>query len=548
MRIAIYDRYLSTAGGGERYSCKAAEVLAGVHTFQVDILTDIYADKEEVAKKLNLDLSKVGLRIFPLISDDFAEDITREYDLFVNCTYLSPLASYAKKSIYLCYFPTPFDVDFTWVHRFLLLFRPAAILLFKMASAMTSHFREVKILEGLHESKRFLLRRGSWAGKKTRIVFRKDIEDLALGFKNPLSSFLEEVNIKVVLSCNDVFEEQSMTLKKGCKTVYRPSREFSQKIIKSGVREFYLTVLSDTFVPNKNSPDVEDARELGFVLYDESKVNRFKRLLLKAVGYVPLFLVSYPFNHKFLQTYELVIAISEYSRYWVQRYWKRSSRILFPPVDIQSFHCAPKEKIIISVGRFFPEHHNKKQLELAHVFLALLKQNPQEMQGYKLCLAGGLSDKKSHIEYVDKIKELTKGYPVEVMTNIGFGELVDLFARAKIFWHASGAGVSPEKHPEKFEHFGITTVEAMASGAIPIVINKGGQVEIIRDGENGFLFEDFDALKKKTLEVIADEDKFEDIKKRAMSDSLMFSNEQFSENLLKIIKDVFNGPQHAKRY
>ncbi|GAH99470.1 unnamed protein product [marine sediment metagenome] len=27
-KIAIYDRYLSTVGGGERYSCKIAEVLS----------------------------------------------------------------------------------------------------------------------------------------------------------------------------------------------------------------------------------------------------------------------------------------------------------------------------------------------------------------------------------------------------------------------------------------------------------------------------------------------------------------------------------------
>jgi len=541
MKIALYDRYLSTAGGGERYSCKAAEVLADVDEFSVDILTDIYADKEEVAKKLNLDLRKVNLRIFPLISDDFAEEITKEYDLFINCTYLSPLASYAKKNIYLCYFPTPFDVDFKWIHRFLLLLRPAAILLFKMASKMTADFGEIKILEGLYESKRFLLRRGSWAGKKAKMIFKKNIDDFALGFKNPMSSPLEEVRIKIVLSFDDIMDERRLVVKKGQKILYRPGREALDRIKQKKPGDFLVTVYSDTFVPNKNSPSVEDSRELGYVLYDESRVNRFKKWVLKAVGYIPLFLISYPLNHQFLNTYDQIISISEYSSAWIKKTWKRSSVILFPPVDIQSFRCAAKENIILSVGRFFPEHHNKKQLELTRVFLDLLRQNPDEMKGYKLCLAGGLSDKKSHRAYVDQIKELAQGAPVEVLTNISFKDLVDLFSKSKIFWHASGAGVSPEKHPEKFEHFGITTVEAMASGSIPIVINKGGQVEIIKDGESGFLFEDFEELKKKTLEVIADENKFEDLKKRAMSESLRFSNENFKKNLLKIIDDVERG-------
>jgi len=541
IRIAIYDRYLSTAGGGERYSCKAAQVLADRDGFSVDMLTDIHADKDEVSKKLNLDLSKVNLRVFPLISDDFAEEITRQYDVFINCTYLSALSSYAKKSIYLCYFPTPFDVDFKFIHRFLLLFRPAAIMLFKIASKMTSDFKEVNILEGLYESKRFLLRRGSWAGKKARIIFKKDIGDFALGLKNPSSSPLDKVDVRVVLGWADIVHEETITLKKGEKRIYRPPASLAAKMREKDPGGLNLTLYSDTFVPKMNNSGIEDSRELGFVVYDESNEARLKKLVLKAVGYVPLFLSSYPLNLRFLNTYEKIVSISEYSSGWIKRYWKRSSEILFPPVDIKSFKCTSKENIIVSVGRFFPEHHNKKQLELAEVFIDLLKTDPALMKGYRLCLAGGLSDKKSHIEYVNKIRKISEGYPIEILTNIGFSDLVSLFSKSKIFWHASGAGVSPGKHPEKFEHFGITTVEAMASGTIPIVINKGGQVEIIEDGKNGFLFEDFEELKKKTLEVIADEDSFEHIRQKAMDDSHKFSNENFGSNLFKIIEDLIDG-------
>jgi len=121
-KIAIYDRYLSTAGGGERYSCEIAEVLSKQNGFKVDLITDIFADLKKVSRRLNLDLSRVNLKIFPFISEDYTVKITKKYDLFINATYLSSLPAFGKKNIYLCYFPTPFDVDFKFIHKFLLFF------------------------------------------------------------------------------------------------------------------------------------------------------------------------------------------------------------------------------------------------------------------------------------------------------------------------------------------------------------------------------------------------------------------------------------------
>jgi len=36
------------------------------------------------------------------------------------------------------------------------------------------------------------------------------------------------------------------------------------------------------------------------------------------------------------------------------------------------------------------------------------------------------------------------------------------------------------------EHFGITTVEAMAAGCVPLVYDSGGQAEIVSSGYNGY--------------------------------------------------------------
>ena len=56
--------------------------------------------------------------------------------------------------------------------------------------------------------------------------------------------------------------------------------------------------------------------------------------------------------------------------------------------------------------------------------------------------------------------------------------------------------------PEKQEHFGITTVEAMSTGAIPVVINTAGQSEIIENNKNGYLWSNPEELIKYTKESI----------------------------------------------
>lgn len=557
LKIGIYDRYLNTLGGGERYSCKMAEILSKKIPATVDLITDIYSNLGDVSKRLNLDLSKVNLKIFPFISEDYASKITGSYDIFINATYLSSLPASAGYNIYLCYFPTSFSSDFKFIHRFLLLFfRLPAIWLFKIADKMIENSSFMEVKEGLYDVKRFMLKRGSWSSG--RVIFKvknfslKNIYfgKLNLGFKNPSSSQIKEMNVTVkVFSTGrdgsdtrdesadfEMENEGNLFFEK--KFLLKSEEKINFEIPLTAENGNMILITSDTFIPSKLSKVVVDSRELGVVVYDNNRSSVLKKIILKVLGFIPLFLVTYPSKLKFLSSYQKVLSISNYSQYWVKKFWRRESTVLFPPVDIGSFYSKKKEKIILSVGRFFPEHHNKKQLELARVFIELCRQHPEEMKGYELVLAGGLENRKTHLDYVDKINEISKGFPIRIMANIPWSDLMEMFAKAEIFWHGSGIGEDEQKHPEKFEHFGITTVEAMAAGCIPIVINKGGQKEIISEAKNGYKFENFNELKEKTLMVIKNPQKLNEIRENAKKDSRLFSNEVFEKNLLEIIKIV----------
>jgi len=541
-KIAIYDRYLSTAGGGERYSCKMAEILSKVPGYSVDLITDIFADLDKISGKLHLDLSKVKLKLFPYISDDYARRLTGKYDLFINATYLSALSPHGKKNIYLCYFPTLFNVDFGFLHRFLLIFfRLPAIWLFKLAARLTGGFTDINIEEGLYEPKRFMLRRGGWSNGSASLIVDGSC-GFRLGIKNPSRSLLKEMKVKVSAFAikedggqaqKPVFEYEEI-IKKGRRQTVYPGLDRS-------VAKYRILIETDTFIPSSGDSFTADSRKLGAVLYNESGTGILKKIILKAIGYVPLFLTTFPRDLKFLDSYQKIVSISGYSSCWIEKYWKRKSTILFPPVDIESFapeKNAAREKAILSVGRFFPQHHNKKQYELASAFIDMVKKYPADLEGYTLYLAGGLEDRPGYGEYVESIKEISEGYPVKVLTNLSFDRLAGLFRKASIFWHASGLGEDEEAHPEKFEHFGITTVEAMSAGCIPVVIEKGGQKEIVTDGIDGFLFRDLEELKEKTLDIIRGKVDGDALRRKALAGCRRFSNERFARDLLSIVKDI----------
>jgi len=75
------------------------------------------------------------------------------------------------------------------------------------------------------------------------------------------------------------------------------------------------------------------------------------------------------------------------------------------------------------------------------------------------------------------------------------------------------------------------------AGCIPVVINKGGQVEIIEDGYNGFLFENWEQMKVVTLKICSKPGSFADISQNALASSKNSPLTIFKEQLMNIIEE-----------
>lgn len=231
-----------------------------------------------------------------------------------------------------------------------------------------------------------------------------------------------------------------------------------------------------------------------------------------------------------LSTWDEAIYNSNFTRKYLEKDWSIKGRVVYPPVDIKSIKPLKKKKQIVSVGRFFGYLRSKKQEVMIQAFADLY--NLGRIKNWSLHLAGAA--RGGDETYLKELKQLAKNLPIEFYPNLAFDKLVTLYGESSIYWHAAGFG---ETNPERFEHFGITTVEAMAGGCVPVVINSGGQPEIVEDDKSGFLWNDIDELKEKTLSLISNPLKLKNMSNVAIFRSSLFSKEKFAKAILNIAND-----------
>src|SRR3990172_11931310 len=99
MKVAIYDKWLSALGGGEKVATVMAEVLAK-KGHEVHLVSGFEVDKQELAEKMGVDLAKVKNVALYERSYERLLPKTKKYDLFINVSFLDHLPSEAKSSIY----------------------------------------------------------------------------------------------------------------------------------------------------------------------------------------------------------------------------------------------------------------------------------------------------------------------------------------------------------------------------------------------------------------------------------------------------------------
>lgn len=225
------------------------------------------------------------------------------------------------------------------------------------------------------------------------------------------------------------------------------------------------------------------------------------------------------------------ICNSNFTKKVIDQEYGINSVVLYPPVATDLYKPKKKVNQICYVSRFSNLTQNKGHDVLIKNFKKLSED--QKFKDWKLVLAGGVEVGAD--EYLRKLKKLAEGLNVEFLESPNISSLQDVFGKSKIFWSAAGYGESELNNPEKVEHFGISLVEAMSAGCVPIVYEAGGYREIIHNEVNGFLWNEDSDLISITKKVAKDNKLRISISKESINSSKRFDYPSFKESVFNIV-------------
>ncbi|KAM3204898.1 GDP-Man:Man(3)GlcNAc(2)-PP-Dol alpha-1,2-mannosyltransferase [Capsicum annuum] len=238
----------------------------------------------------------------------------------------------------------------------------------------------------------------------------------------------------------------------------------------------------------------------------------------------------------------LAMVNSSWTQSHIEKLWGIPARIrrVYPPCDTSVLQVLPLEKSmkppkIVSVAQFRPEKAHPLQLE---AFAVAIKKLDQDLPRPKIQLVGSCrneADEKRLQNLKDLAIKLDVDDHVEFHKNVLYSDLIRLLGGAV-------AGI----HSMTDEHFGISVVEYMAAGAIPIAHNSAGpRMDIVlpEDGkQTGFLAKSVEEFAEAIIEVIKmPENERLEMAAAARKRASMFSEQRFYEDFKAAVRPIFHN-------
>jgi glycosyltransferase involved in cell wall biosynthesis len=219
-------------------------------------------------------------------------------------------------------------------------------------------------------------------------------------------------------------------------------------------------------------------------------------------------------NYLRLWDYSSAVRVDQFvanSRNVQARIWKtyrRESEVIYPPVDVSSFYCQPAEDYALAVSELVAY---KRIDTLVRCF---------SRSGRRLKIAGGGPEFRA-------LRAMASPN-VEFLGRVSDEELRELYARCRFF-------LLPGE-----EDFGITAVEALASGKPVVALGRGGALETVPFFGGVFYSapeEDAIAEAISRLESIAESIRPADLQAWARQ----FSEEEFLRRMSAVLKTTEEG-------
>ena len=225
-----------------------------------------------------------------------------------------------------------------------------------------------------------------------------------------------------------------------------------------------------------------------------------------------------------LSSYQTILSYSNFAQLWTKKLLSSSFQtltasnlsipslqVLFPPtiersvspedmVTFSALKFQDQELHIAMLGIFFLGRQNKGHRYGIRAMKSLLVKTEVPI---RLHLMGAVQP--GHEGHLENLRKESEGLPITFHIGASSAEVATILKKSLLFWHMTGVDQPSDDtaDPASLEHFGISIVEAMWYGCIPIVLNRGGPVEIVEHGKSGFVAPSVDGFVQYSLSILS---------------------------------------------
>lgn len=200
--------------------------------------------------------------------------------------------------------------------------------------------------------------------------------------------------------------------------------------------------------------------------------------------------------------------------------------VIYPPVDVEKFrinalHSNQRENMILVLSRFSPDKQLENVVDILRILVNEVKLNAN------MVLVGNIA--AGDDQYLEMLRRLTQKHGLNdnlvIEVDASFDRLLELMRKSKVYLH-----------PFAGEPFGISTVEAMSAGLIPVVPDEGGYTEFVPEYYQFHTHQQAADIISKIL--IASDNNMQTERDQLSKSVSKFSNKRYQAELRKVIESL----------
>jgi glycosyltransferase involved in cell wall biosynthesis len=210
----------------------------------------------------------------------------------------------------------------------------------------------------------------------------------------------------------------------------------------------------------------------------------------------------------------------------VERCVKKKALVVYPQVNARRFKDASlkrkRENIVVTYSQYAPTQNLGYVPRIA---------GNAKMANFIIIGPSGTASKSTFKELHRIMAELSIEDRVKLLTNQPFSKYVELLSTAKVFLRTL-----------QHEPFGMSVVEAMAAGCVPVVPRDGGPWFDILEGKEGvygFSYASIGEAAQKIRVLLQNEELRAKVSARASRRAMDFDNSVFESRISSIVKKVY---------